>query len=936
MAYQLDVGLVAGNYFDYADDDVAVQREYEIMEGLGIQYTDPCFPPDARSLYFDPFHPPKGASPGTSFIWCRISRGEVLKCDAPIFCKRDSQSSQIIQGALGNAYLINALRLLAAVQNEGKQIMRLLVSDKYAAAGMYTFKFFKAGRWRYVHIDDLIPCRQSGRVNFCRNVDPNETFAMLLEKAYAKLHGCYEAIVHGLTEKVLGDLTPGGHTRCHRNERANLDNVCDKAWEFVEKGLAGGHSLGCSKCLPDPYCEKLSDRQGITVGVMYQIMDAMTVTNAATAEMDTLTVGMVCVRNLQADEGRFIGRWSYGHATWQQYKDIGMKLRHRTRELMFKRGLGLDPNLRDQETGDLVNFVEDDHKTHKLFKEEEKIVKLVSERDGLEIDYIGRTRYPPPQPTERDLYWIQIEDFVDVFNRAYSLYDPSIPPPGSIPGTWKPGNKRFISKWIPGDSFCGSGGPPILLRLPKAIVPPNPADPEIDDTLEAFRQAEEDGEREVQRGTESGGGVGGGDGLGAGAGAEAGAGAGAGGGAGAGLDTVEAAGQHVGVTGSAAPSRRGSASNVDAGATPSDESKQDGGAQPNTDGEAADPTATVDSANLVTGAETTGTATTAAGIKSKQTEYIPIVVAATPVAATYDDEDEVGEEEAEEEAEEWSPIQINEDFTDNPMYPFSVTEPTQICITLYQADRRWTLGRLGEDPRSVVATAFASRAERLAACMRYSQAVGFLVVRMFGAKMRLTEYKLRKISGGSDDISYSNAASATVQLRPGRYAIIPFTDKVVASAQEYILYCSFCATQVEFEVSDLMIEKPQDHDLSDDDSGVGDADQEEEEREREDEEEAEGIDRSPEAFAEREKARHSRRLAKLKERFESLEVKPPPLATLFDWEFIEDSENMATISVFDEVSSFVRAVGVWAEGCVWCALALLCFFLTVHFSISLS
>jgi hypothetical protein len=65
---------------------------------------------------------------------------EVLKCDAPIFCKRDAQSSQIIQGALGNAYLINALRLLAAVQNEGKQIMRLLVSDKYAAEGMYTFK----------------------------------------------------------------------------------------------------------------------------------------------------------------------------------------------------------------------------------------------------------------------------------------------------------------------------------------------------------------------------------------------------------------------------------------------------------------------------------------------------------------------------------------------------------------------------------------------------------------------------------------------------------------------------------------------------------------------------------------------------------------------------------------------------------------------------
>jgi hypothetical protein len=40
---------------------------------------------------------------------------------------------------------------------------------------------------RYVHIDDRIPCRQSGRVHFSRNSDPNETFAMLIEKAYAKV-----------------------------------------------------------------------------------------------------------------------------------------------------------------------------------------------------------------------------------------------------------------------------------------------------------------------------------------------------------------------------------------------------------------------------------------------------------------------------------------------------------------------------------------------------------------------------------------------------------------------------------------------------------------------------------------------------------------------------------------------------------------------------
>ena len=33
------------------------------------------------------------------------------------------------------------------------------------------------------------------------------------------------------------------------------------------------------------------------------------------------------------------------------------------------------------------------------------------------------------------------------------------------------------------------------------------------------------------------------------------------------------------------------------------------------------------------------------------------------------------------------------------MYPFSVNEPADVCIALYQPDRRWSVGRLGEDPK---------------------------------------------------------------------------------------------------------------------------------------------------------------------------------------------------------------------------------------------
>lgn len=148
--------------------------------------------------------------------------------------QENAQSSVIVQGALGNTHFVNALRHLTC---SPAHINALIVSTKYAHLGLYTLKVSKAGRWRYVHIDDRIPCRQSGRVHFTRNADPNETFAMLIEKAYAKVraflpwlpyflnvcmrfvlyfplpqvHGCYEAMLHGLMERTLQDLTDSRH-----------------------------------------------------------------------------------------------------------------------------------------------------------------------------------------------------------------------------------------------------------------------------------------------------------------------------------------------------------------------------------------------------------------------------------------------------------------------------------------------------------------------------------------------------------------------------------------------------------------------------------------------------------------------------------------------------------------------------------------------------
>jgi hypothetical protein len=225
----LDLGIDPWTYHDYPDDEVAKQREFEIGDALEGLYEDPDFPANARSLYFDPLNPPRGSIPNESLKWMRICEGDVAGCDYPVF----HTGSGIKQGALGDRYFINALRLLSC---RPQLLSRLLVSEKYSSQGLYTLKFNKAGKWRYVHIDDRIACRQSGAVNFCRNRNPNETCGMLLEKAYAKLHGNYEAISFGLTERALMELSLGA-VQSPRLGQFKKSRVCDEVWELLERGI---------------------------------------------------------------------------------------------------------------------------------------------------------------------------------------------------------------------------------------------------------------------------------------------------------------------------------------------------------------------------------------------------------------------------------------------------------------------------------------------------------------------------------------------------------------------------------------------------------------------------------------------------------------------------------------------------------------------------
>ena len=101
--------------------------------------------------------------------------------------------------------------------------------------------------------------------------------------------------------------------------------------------------------------------------------------------------------------------------------------------------------------------------------------------------------------------------------------------------------------------------------------------------------------------------------------------------------------------------------------------------------------------------------------------------------------------------------------------------------------------------------------------MNYDRAIGFAVLKLSGLKVRVTSFSMERIVANSEFIQFSNACSKVVHLPPGRYAIVPFTDIPVDN--KVIDYClTVCAKDgaIDFEVSDVLKERPMDDMPSDD------------------------------------------------------------------------------------------------------------------------
>mmetsp|Transcript_105688 Transcript_105688/g.252070 ORF Transcript_105688/g.252070 Transcript_105688/m.252070 type:complete len:725 (-) Transcript_105688:108-2282(-) len=239
------------------------------------------------------------------------------------------EADDILQGALGDCWLLAAL---ACVAERPEILQQAIISKCIDPRGKYKFRLWNQVRdtmgtqWVNIVVDEYIPCHATNRKPRFAQPKDNECWALLLEKAFAKMYGGYDKLEGGCMSWALSAITgnpavhflrmnglwnafqPTGGGRLTKEEDEFSD---EEFFRFLLKLKRNGAFICCSSIVPP-------DRKGLIDGHAYSILDMRTV------QSDLVSGNyfrLVQIRNPHG-QGEWKGAWSDESPQWNKYPSV--------------------------------------------------------------------------------------------------------------------------------------------------------------------------------------------------------------------------------------------------------------------------------------------------------------------------------------------------------------------------------------------------------------------------------------------------------------------------------------------------------------------------------------------------------------------------------------------------------------------------------------
>lgn len=276
-------------------------------------------------LFIDPFVEASDVTIGSTRDYYRWLRPHEI-VSYPKFISDGISRFDVMQGELGNCWFLAAVACLSMhpelfehVVPDGQSFDSSEQSQygtPLSYCGMFWFRFWQFGEWVDVVVDDRLPTRDRNLV-FMHSADRCEFWSALLEKAFAKIVGSYEAMRGGSTAEAMEDFTGGLTEVMDLGEKAPA-NLFSIALTLQTRSSL----MACSLDDPDGAIEA-EGPMGLITGHAYSITDVRTVHTSHGP------VDLVRLRNPWGNEREWRGAWSDQSREWKsissaERKQIGL------------------------------------------------------------------------------------------------------------------------------------------------------------------------------------------------------------------------------------------------------------------------------------------------------------------------------------------------------------------------------------------------------------------------------------------------------------------------------------------------------------------------------------------------------------------------------------------------------------------------------------